>query len=363
MMGRGSASEPSTIGPTDFHQFFDAKVAGVRASTADAPPPTFTEVDPGCSFTQFEMLTVEDVADAIRALPDKQCSSDPIATRMVKETVDVLAPFCTELFNRSLTTGSVPSSFKAASVTPLLKKVSLDPADVSSYRPNSNLSVMSKLLERLVAKQLVGYLTACGLLPRLQSAYRAHHWSETAVLKVMTDILRELDIGNLAVVTLLDLSAAFDTVYHATLLRRLSVTYGLTVPCWAGSGPTSAAVRSSSSAAPLGRLQRLCYAVSRRARSLDRFCSCRIPLIYWGSSKDMTSFLICMLTTHISAATHLHGMQLQLQEKVSRRQHEDSCLEGGVWLLRRAAPTPQHSFVGYEAGLCVACRVTGVVSP
>ena len=79
----------------------------------------------------------------------------------------------------------------------------------------------------IVAKQLVGYLTASGLLPRLQSAYRAHHSTETAVLKVMTDILRAFDTGNLAVLTLLDLSAAFDTVDHATLLRRLSVTYGL----------------------------------------------------------------------------------------------------------------------------------------
>ena len=121
------------------------------------------------------MLTVEDVADAICALPDKQCSSDPIATRYVKEAVGVLVPFFTELFNRSLITGSVPSSFEAEYVTPFLKKVSLDPADVSSYRPISNLPVMSKLLERLVAKQLVGNLTASGLLPKLQSAFCAHH--------------------------------------------------------------------------------------------------------------------------------------------------------------------------------------------
>ena len=118
-------------------------------------------------------------------------------------------------------------SQKAAYVTPLLKKVGLDPADVSSYRPISNLWVMSKLLECRVAKQLVGYLTASGLLLRLQSAYRAHHSTESAVLKVMTDILRALDTGNLAVLTLLDLSAAFDTVDRATLLPRLSVTFGL----------------------------------------------------------------------------------------------------------------------------------------
>ena len=108
-----------------------------------------------------------------------------------------------------------------------MKKIELDPADVKSYRPISNLSVLSKLLERLVARQLLDYLTAFKLLPELQSAYRAHHSTETAVLKVLGDILRAVDSGDLAVLTLLDLSAAFDTVDHATLLRRLNVSYGL----------------------------------------------------------------------------------------------------------------------------------------
>ena len=103
----------------------------------------------------------------------------------------------------------------------------MDPDDVSSYRPISNLSVTSKLLERLVAKQLVDYLTVSELLPKLQSAYRAHHSTETAVVKVLSDILQALDSDNLAVLTLLDLSAAFDTVDHAILLRRLRVTYGI----------------------------------------------------------------------------------------------------------------------------------------
>ena len=66
-----------------------------------------------------------------------------------------------------------------------------------------------------------------GLLPDLQSAYRAHHSTETAVLKVLSDILPALDSGNLAVLMLLDLSAAFDGVDHATLLQRLKMSYGL----------------------------------------------------------------------------------------------------------------------------------------
>ena len=114
----------------------------------------------------------------------------------------------------------MPSSFKSGYVTPLLKKAGLDAADVKSYRPITNLSVVSKLLERLVAQQLTTYLTDNDLLPDLQSAYRAHHSTETAVLKVVGDILLALDSGNLALLSLLDLSAAFDTVDHDTLLRR-----------------------------------------------------------------------------------------------------------------------------------------------
>ena len=71
------------------------------------------------------------------------------------------------------------------------------------------------------------YLKDNTLLPDLQSGFRAHHSTETAVLKVMSDILLALDSGNLALLTLLDLSAAFDSVDHVTLLSRLHKSYGL----------------------------------------------------------------------------------------------------------------------------------------
>ena len=63
-------------------------------------------------------------------------------------------------------------------------------------------------------------------MPDLQSAYRANHSTETAILKVLGDILRAVNSGELALLTLLDLSAAFDTVGHDTLLCHLHTSYG-----------------------------------------------------------------------------------------------------------------------------------------
>jgi len=77
------------------------------------------------------------------------------STRLLKEHVDVFSPFLTALFNRLLSLGVVPSGFKAAYITPRLKKSDLDPADAKSFLPISNLTVLSKLLERLVARQLL----------------------------------------------------------------------------------------------------------------------------------------------------------------------------------------------------------------
>ena len=146
-------------------------------------------------------------------------------TSLLKSNAEFLAPFLSQLCSWSLVHSVVPSSMKAACITPILKKAGMDSADAKSYRPISNLSVISKLLKRLVAKQLVSYLKNNNLLPYLQSAYRSHHSTKIAVLKVLADILLALDSGNLVMLAVLDLSATFDSVDHNTLLCRLRTVF------------------------------------------------------------------------------------------------------------------------------------------
>ena len=139
----------------------------------------------------------------------------------------MLAPFLTRLINFSITDCVVPDCMKMAVVSPLLKKATLDTNDISNYRPVSNLSFLSKLLERSISHQLTVYLEGALLLPQNQSAYRANHSTETAVLRVFSDLVSDAHCGNISLMALLDLSAAFDTVDHAILLDRLKFEFGI----------------------------------------------------------------------------------------------------------------------------------------
>jgi hypothetical protein len=132
------------------------------------------------------------------------------------------------IINKSLQSGSVPECFKVAMITPVLKKQSLDRNMLKNYRPVSNLPFLSKVLERVVAKQLLDHISANGLHEHLQSAYKSSHSTETALIKVHSDLLCAMDQKGISILILLDLSAAFDTINHTGLLAILEHDLGLT---------------------------------------------------------------------------------------------------------------------------------------
>jgi len=98
---------------------------------------------------------------------------------------------------------------------------------MNNYRPVSNLSFISKIIEKVVFNQLNDFLNESGSLYNFQSGFRHHYSIETALVKVLNNIRLNTDSVYVSVLVLLDLSAAFDTVDHRMLLHRLEKRVGL----------------------------------------------------------------------------------------------------------------------------------------
>jgi len=139
-----------------------------------------------------------------------------VPTWLVKLCVGELLHIITAIVNVSMDSSCVSLAFKLVQIYPLFKKkkTTLDPDILKNYRLVSNLPLISKLLEKVVDTQIECHPVDNGLLEELQSAYHKSHSTETALLKVQSDILESFDNGCVTVLVMLNLAAAFDTLNH-----------------------------------------------------------------------------------------------------------------------------------------------------
>jgi len=156
--------------------FCKKEIDDIRAATAGTQPPPVCSQS-AASLATFTPCTQDEVRRIVMASPTKSCWLDPVPTFLVREFVDLLLPYITDMVNASLTQGLLPMSQCHAIVTPRLKNLGLDATDMSNYRHVFS----SKLVERVVAARLHDYLSTSGLIPPCQSAYRQYHSTETDV--------------------------------------------------------------------------------------------------------------------------------------------------------------------------------------
>ena len=203
---------------SSFSKFFTDKITRIRSSFVkndhgrDFPEPPHVEN------TMDQFTHTSEVRSIILKSTNVSCDLDPFPTRLLKHYIDDLIVPNTAIINLSMREGVVPPDFKQALVNPLIKKKILCRNEFKNCRPISNLSFLSKILEKIVAKRLNAHMEEHLLSNHVQSAYKRFHSTETALLKIHNDIICNMDNGKVTALTLLDLSAAFDTIDHATLI-------------------------------------------------------------------------------------------------------------------------------------------------
>ena len=139
-------------------------------------------------FNEFETIDENTVLKLIKVSKTKSCELDPAPTALLKQYTEVLVPSVHCIITTSLSHGHFTDNLKKAILRPLLKKSNLD-LNFKNYCPVSNLCYLSKIVEKAVCNQITSFAAQTNNTEELQSAYHEDHSTETALLKVKTDLL------------------------------------------------------------------------------------------------------------------------------------------------------------------------------
>ena len=175
---------------------------------------------PSCE--QFHLNTVGsgEIERIISSMPSNKAPGiDKISVRVLKDCLTPILPVITSIINTSIETCKFPTTWKLAEVTPLHKGENHELAN--NNRPISLLPVLSKVCEKVVHNQFTSYLQLNDRLTKTQSGNKRWHSTETSVIETTDTILKAIDQKMLTSAVFLDMSKAFDSVNHETLILKL----------------------------------------------------------------------------------------------------------------------------------------------
>ena len=159
--------------------------------------------------------------------PSKAAGPDMILPRVMKQLAEPIAPLLTDIFRRSLQSGTVPDEWRHANVVPAFKKGKKFMAVNYMYRPISLTCVSCKLMEHVVTSQLMRHADEHGILYPLQHGFRSKLSCETQLIELVHDLAGNCHDGHQTDMLVMDFSKAFDKVGHERLLLKLA-SYGVT---------------------------------------------------------------------------------------------------------------------------------------
>ena len=167
----------------------------------------------------LKTVTETDILSCLKSIKSNATGVDKLSAHMLK----MCTPYClnplTNIINFSLETGQIPELWKTALITPIPKK---DNPTIMDLRPISILPTASKILEKVIKKQLVEYVEHNKILPKTQSGFRKNHSCTTALLKITNDITSCIDRGGCSPSVLIDMTKAFDCINKELLMAKLN---------------------------------------------------------------------------------------------------------------------------------------------
>ena len=181
-----------------FSTFFTNKILNIRSELGLTDTHTGVSVTncfSGVPLNTFMDTTEAEIWNIIKLLPVKSCELDPLPTWLLKECKAELIPLITDIVNMSLRESMIPKSLKTAHIR---QKTGLDSDILKNYRPISNLTYISKVIEKVISGRLNEHLINNSLFDQLQSAYRDKHSTETALIKVQNISIRRRLISHFA---------------------------------------------------------------------------------------------------------------------------------------------------------------------
>ena len=222
----GSPAQPENLTSNDLNRYFTSVgeetrqtvIRTFQESGRRALPPRLPRVH--ADALRLVPVTLEELKRTICSMPHKTSVADGVFNiRLMKLAFPIIGRVLLQVINRSIASETVPACWKRAVVIPLHKRGAL--TAVENFRPITNVPMIGKIIEKLVCAQVDAYMNRNNLFSIDQHGFRSGHSTATALVSIADHLLEAKDRGDVSILTLIDLSRAFDVVHHETLLDQL----------------------------------------------------------------------------------------------------------------------------------------------